>query len=190
MKREPTQKYLMECFDYVDGKLYWKERPKHHFKNEHRQNLFNSKYASKESGYFDYHKKDNNYRCKITLCNRGYRRSRLIWVFFFGDIPKGMIIDHIDGDTLNDQIENLRLVSNQINSWNKGKYKNNKSGVTGVYKYVYKRKGKKYDYWIAETKDDNGKKKAHYHRDFFEAVCTRKSWEINHPHITENHGTR
>lgn len=187
--REPTQEYLHECFDYVDGKLYWKVRPREHFKNDHGWNTFNSRYAGEEAGCPSYHKKDENERWNILLCNRKQSRSRLVWTFHNGNIKDDLLVDHKDGVVLNDRIENLRLVTSEENSWNKKKYKNNSSGVTGVYKAVYTVKGKEYVLW-ASTIRENGKRKTKKFKDFFEAVCHRKSWESNHPHITEEHGRR
>ena len=42
-------------------------------------------------------------------------------------------MDHINNDSLDNRIVNLRPVTAQDNCMNKGKYKNNTSGVTGVY---------------------------------------------------------
>lgn len=46
--------------------------------------------------------------------------------------PKEFQVDHKDGDTLNNQKSNLRLVTNQQNQFNCGS-KNNKTGFKGVH---------------------------------------------------------
>ncbi|WWD11038.1 HNH endonuclease [Escherichia phage Phagiculus] len=56
----------------------------------------------------------------------------VIWNIVNGEIPKGMEIDHINHDRSENRIENLRLVSRQENAKNKGIYKSNTSGFSGV----------------------------------------------------------
>ena len=46
--------------------------------------------------------------------------------------PKGYMIDHINGNTLDNRKENLRICTNKQNIRNSGKYKNNTSGFKGV----------------------------------------------------------
>ncbi len=47
--------------------------------------------------------------------------------------PKGMEVDHIDGDGLNNQRSNLRIVTHSQNQMNKPKQSRNTSGFKGVY---------------------------------------------------------
>jgi len=56
---------------------------------------------------------------------------------FILDVPDGMVIDHIDGDGLNNQKSNLRIVTNRENCGNWHVEKRNR------YKHVYWNKRKK-----------------------------------------------
>lgn len=53
---------------------------------------------------------------------------------------EGMVIDHIDGDGLNNQRSNLRICTGTENKQNQRKYKNNTSGFKGVSFYRGSRK--------------------------------------------------
>ncbi len=64
--------------------------------------------------------------------------------------PKGMVIDHIDGDKLNNQKSNLRIATVSQNCANRGKIKNNTSGFKGVVQ-----RGKK---WRAQLKSNGVQK--------------------------------
>ena len=58
---------------------------------------------------------------------RGLLMHRLIM-----NAPKEMEIDHINGNGLDNQRDNLRVCKKSENLWNSGKSKNNKSGYKGV----------------------------------------------------------
>lgn len=47
--------------------------------------------------------------------------------------PKGMVVDHIDGNPLNNQKSNLRICTQEQNTHNSKKPNTNKSGFKGVY---------------------------------------------------------
>lgn len=48
--------------------------------------------------------------------------------------PKGKVVDHIDGDGLNNRRSNLRICSTSENMMNRGKQLNNTSGFKGVFR--------------------------------------------------------
>ena len=65
-----------------------------------------------------------------------YPNKRQVYVDMHREImwrPDGLFIDHIDGNSLNNQRSNLRVCTSSQNQLNRGKLTNNKSGYKGVY---------------------------------------------------------
>lgn len=62
-----------------------------------------------------------------------YPKQKTIYMHrLIANCPKGMDIDHIDGNRLNNQKSNLRICSHNENMYNRKLYSNNKSGYKGV----------------------------------------------------------
>ena len=57
-----------------------------------------------------------------------------------GDIPDGLVVDHIDGDGLNNQRYNLRVCAMAQNLRNRKKPSNNNEKYTGVHRHSGKTK--------------------------------------------------
>ena len=91
---------------------------------------------------------------------KNYFNSRIIYEMFNGSILDNSIVDHKDGDTQNNKIENLRLISARDNSYNSKIRKNNSSGKTGVYKT---HNGYSATYWTASCFDAHLNKKVSKH---------------------------
>ena len=72
----------------------------------------------------------SRYKC-LTYNQIKYHLHKLAWYFEYGIYPREQI-DHIDQDTYNNSIINLRLVTPRENSKNKPKRRDNTSGITGV----------------------------------------------------------
>ena len=72
-----------------------------------------------------------------------YRTHRLAWFHYYGEMPDGLI-DHINGDRLDNRIANLRVADDTLNARNCLKSKNNTSGHVGV---VWRKDAKK---WVAQ----------------------------------------
>jgi len=91
----------------------------------------------------------------IKFKNRNTQIHRIIWQLVNGKIPEGYVVDHINGDSLNNNILNLRVVEKVKNSRNTRKRKNNTSGVVGVTLIVNIKRNSAM--WQAFFKDLSGK---------------------------------
>ena len=103
---------VKELFDYRDGELYWKESHNRHDINKPAGTI-------NQSGYR-----------VITINGKKIHAHRLIWLWHGKELPS--IIDHIDRDTLNNNIENLRASDYATNAFNSKIKSDNKSGIKGV----------------------------------------------------------
>ena len=79
------------------------------------------------------------YEIKLSKNNKPkiFQLHRLVYEAHYGNIPEGLFIDHIDNNPQNNNIENLRLATNQQNSFNSKTYKNNSLGYKNIYKTKY-----------------------------------------------------
>lgn len=89
----------------------------------------------------------------VKLHGRTYKVHRIIWEMIESKIPKGMVVDHLDGNPYNNRIENLQCKTSSGNSTNRKLRSDNKSGKTGVTLHC---KGR-YTYWVATFMTMSGK---------------------------------
>ena len=122
---------VKKLFDYRDGNLWWREQP-------HSVDM--NKPAGSDIGNYGYR--------RIIMNRKHYLAHRLVWLWHGRELPKH--IDHINGDPLDNRIENLREATIQQNGCNRGKNKNNSSGYKGV---TWHKANKK---WLAQIMH-NGK---------------------------------
>lgn len=101
----------------------------------------------------------------VEIHGKKYLAHRIIWEMHHGSIPNDLCIDHIDGNVVNNRLENLRLVTLSINQRNSKLPRNNKTGIMGV-------TPKKSGFAVQCAGKYIG-----YFKDFFEACCARKSAE-------------
>jgi hypothetical protein len=125
-------------------------------------------------------KKMNTEYLSVGFKGKKYYVHRLVWLMTYGDWPKGGI-DHIDGNGLNNKIENLRDVAQSENTKNRRLNRNNKSGQCGV--HWFKQTSK----WRADIKIDGRKISLGYFDDFNDAVEAREEAELKYG-FHQNHG--
>ena len=79
---------------------------------------------------FKWHYRDGYARRNIYL--NGKQSTWLIYWSVVGKPPRGLTVDHINGNTLDNRRENLRVCTRSENQRNRGKIKNSTSGFKGV----------------------------------------------------------
>jgi hypothetical protein len=137
---ELTLPYLHSLFEYKDGELFWKiDRARGKVK------------AGSQAGGVT----STGYR-RVMIGYKEYPLHRIIFMIHHGYIPE--VIDHIDGNPLNNRIENLRQASAQTNQYNRKLSKNNTSGCKNVsfnkknkLWQVHVRSAKKVHAWYVES---------------------------------------
>ena len=126
-KQYPSQSRLKELFDYIDGHLVWKARPRSDFKTPQGYGAFNALRVGKIACQG----RINGYWI-IKISREYFYAHRLIWIWNYGDLEYGQEIDHKDGDKENYSLSNLRIADRQQNTSNRGAQSNSKTGVKGV----------------------------------------------------------
>lgn len=120
-----------ELLEYKDGELYHKVRDRKHFIRECRWTHFNENFAGRIATTVSY--TSLGYRRKdVKIKGKTHLASRVIYVMHYGSIPKNFDIDHINRDSTDNKIENLRAVPHCLNMRNQTKRNTNKSGKQGV----------------------------------------------------------
>lgn len=114
-------------YEPESGKLFWLPRPLSMCPTEGYWRAVNARFAGKEAFTA---MNGNGYR-RGRIWKRNYYAQRVSWLLHYGEWPSGTI-DHIDGDTDNNRIVNLRDVPHAENMRNRKKQSSNTSGATGV----------------------------------------------------------
>jgi len=107
----PCEK-VKELFDYKDGELFWKK-------------IGPNKRTDRPAGAVN----RDGYR-RIKYMYKLYAVHRLVWTYH-GNAPVAFI-DHINGDVLDNRIENLRAATHSQNCMNTRLRSDNTSGIKGV----------------------------------------------------------
>jgi len=130
--------YVLTTFKLKDGKLFrllksgiWKE-----IENK----------ANRNDGY-----------CQVQVYKRIIRYHRLIYILHHKqDVPEGMMLDHISGDKLNNNIDNLRIVTARENQQNRYKHREGKFVGCTFYKPTNK--------WMSRIDVNNKQIHLGYHK--------------------------
>ncbi len=109
-----TKEYLLERFEYRDGELFYRKT--------YNNMMAGRKAGSKKGNAVGYYTLSVNYKV--------YTIHRLVFLMHHGYLPA--TIDHIDGNKLNNKIENLRPVTRSQNGHNMKLMPSNISGSKGV----------------------------------------------------------
>jgi hypothetical protein len=103
----PTKKELEEVFELRNNELWRKN-----YKRTGKPKLVVNK------------KNHNKGYCSVWFKGRMVFYHTIIWILNNGNIPKGLMIDHKNGEKLNNNIEKLRLVTQRDNNNNKEIHRN------------------------------------------------------------------
>lgn len=97
--------------------------------------------------------------CIVPHGRANWFAARVVWILNNGPLEEDYVIDHIDGNTLNNSISNLRAVKQAINNRNASKRKDNNSGICGVhFTTATNHKGGVYTYVTSKTYSSDGKR--------------------------------
>ena len=125
MCKELTREQLLDLleFDAEISRFRWKKRP--------GNSRFNSNFYGTLAGCEVPCGASLWYR-NIMVHGRHCQEHRLIWLYYYGQLPTESL-DHINGDGLDNRIENLRLAPGNVNNKNQAKSPLNTSGIPNVY---------------------------------------------------------
>lgn len=117
--------------DESSWRVLWSyERPRDDFRTQYSYKNYTNNYAGKEAGQIKKKEGYSDYR-SIKVNGVHIQSHIAVWLLYYGEYPRG-VIDHIDGDGLNNDVRNLRDVTMLENSKNRKMDKRNSSGYNGV----------------------------------------------------------
>lgn len=107
-----TLEYAKSLFEYKDGSLFWKVKKATHIK-------IGDRVGSPTNGYES-----------VYVDGKNWRIHRLVFLMHNGYFPK--MVDHINGNRLDNRAENLRDADDSQNAHNAKLRRDNKTGIKGV----------------------------------------------------------
>ncbi len=124
-----------EYFDYMtkDGTLIWKMRSPESFKTVRGHAVFTARDVGKKAGCYSKIGGGNKLYASVAVNQIPYKLHRIVWEMHHGEIPKGIQVDHINGNIHDNRIQNLRLASDAQNRRNCKKRSNTIFRLKGVF---------------------------------------------------------
>ena len=162
-------------YDPETGYLFWLIRDRSFFATDKDHKWWNGRFAGKRAFTAPCGPMGHRHG---KIFGRLHRAHVVAWAIHYGEWPADDI-DHIHGVDAGDGIENLRVAGHAKNMMNKALYKNNSSGIHGV----YQRNGR----WIASIRVA-GKRKQIGSFDDFESAKAARMLSQKSEGFHENHG--
>lgn len=166
------QEFFKSKYKYCKdtGKLFHKEDANH-------------VYAGMEVGMIKYNKnrKKIPYR-SVAIKSKQWQVHRIIWIMNYGKLARDLVIDHINGDTLDNRLENLRVTTCSGNQKNRKLNYNSSTGYSGIYL-------DKYGKYQVQIYSENVKMYLGRFKTLEEAVKVRKEAEKEY-NYHGNHGRK
>ena len=150
---------IKELFRYKNGKLFWRKPQKHLLRT--RGSVGSPNKHNKQPYY------------QINLKGKTLTRAVLVWMYFNNKKPKGEI-HHINGNSTDDRIENLKEASHSFVQ------KRKKSYGEVPHKYIYKWPlNRKQKYYVFQLQVESKRKRKNariYCKTLQDAIKARNSW--------------
>lgn len=130
--------------DFDTGIVRWKPKGVDKQPDTRLRNSWNKQWSGKEVGTIA-NSRGKLYKLSV-INNKGFRLHQLVYFLAGNSLTDGLVIDHINGDSLDNRLSNLRLVTQAENNRNvKVCRKDSVTGVKGIYYNAsYKKSDKKF----------------------------------------------
>lgn len=174
---EDINKFIEKYFDFNKVFDYCKESPSF---LKWKVNNYSANIGDIAGTLGSYNKYGDS-RWTVGVCGAKLKAHRVIYIMFNDSIYESNVIDHIDGNPLNNSISNLRSVPKVLNLRNVGLRRNSKTGKTGVSTTI----DNGIMYYIAHWNDEFGKNKCRwfstvkYGDDAFTLACQERDKQIS-----------